>query len=386
MSAIPVDLTVSFKAKTIGAHRVAYRTGSGSYSYVSTTCAILGACSAVIPIFVDNDSCDVVQYNGYIQAECEDIDSTTGRLTWAVDFMPAPSCKSYAVTCYQLDIASVTITERGSSYETPPTVTFIGGGGVATGTAVVGSGGLLTAVISIAGSGYVNNTYTNVDLTGGAGTGAKATVIIAGGSVTSVVITTPGTGYVDGDALVPDPADVGGAPGVAASITVTTDLAKVISVTGIVTTTQFTSLPAVSFSGGGGTAAAGTVVLDECPEIDSPGCIGAGVTIPADTLELGDTVNVCDQNAPVQAGEYTVTENGDCLCACVQATIGITGTVGQQVRASWTKCGLEARSLVLTKGGSPQSVIDCIVPGSLVFQILSNGAAGSVSYGNACNY
>lgn len=48
---------------------------------------------------------------------------------------------------------------------------------------------------------YVNGTYTNINLTGGGGTGAKATVIVAGNVVTSVVITSSGQDYVTGNVL-----------------------------------------------------------------------------------------------------------------------------------------------------------------------------------------
>jgi hypothetical protein len=51
------------------------------------------------------------------------------------------------------------------------------------------------------GSTYTDGTYTNVALTGGAGTGAFATIVVASGSVDSVLITANGSGYVVGDTL-----------------------------------------------------------------------------------------------------------------------------------------------------------------------------------------
>lgn len=60
------------------------------------------------------------------------------------------------------------------------------------------------------GTSYTNGTYTNVALTGGAGTGAQATVVVAGAVVTTVTITAPGSGYVVGNVLSATPASIGG--------------------------------------------------------------------------------------------------------------------------------------------------------------------------------
>lgn len=79
----------------------------------------------------------------------------------------------------------------------------------------------IATVTFTAGSGYTNNTYTNVALTGGSGAGAFATVVVAGGVVTSVTITQPGQGYTAGDVL-GLPASIPFTPGVAATITVAT--------------------------------------------------------------------------------------------------------------------------------------------------------------------
>ena len=63
------------------------------------------------------------------------------------------------------------------------------------------SGGVLTATITNAGSGYTNGTYNNTPLTGGAGTGATANITVAGGVVTAVVINGHGKNYAVGNTL-----------------------------------------------------------------------------------------------------------------------------------------------------------------------------------------
>ena len=63
------------------------------------------------------------------------------------------------------------------------------------------SGGILTATITNAGSGYTNGVYNNKALTGGSGTGATANITVAGGVVTSVVINGHGANYAVGNTL-----------------------------------------------------------------------------------------------------------------------------------------------------------------------------------------
>lgn len=74
------------------------------------------------------------------------------------------------------------------------------------------SSGPISSALKIAGgSGYTNNTYTNVPLTGGSGSGAQATIVVSGGAVSTVTITAAGTGYKISDTLSASNANLGGA-------------------------------------------------------------------------------------------------------------------------------------------------------------------------------
>lgn len=61
------------------------------------------------------------------------------------------------------------------------------------------------------GTGYVNGTYTNVPLTGGAGNSALANITVSGGAVTAVAITYPGVSYAVGNTLSASNTFLGGA-------------------------------------------------------------------------------------------------------------------------------------------------------------------------------
>lgn len=75
----------------------------------------------------------------------------------------------------------------------------------------------------VAGSGYVNGTYTNVPLTGGLGSGALATIVVSGTDVTSVTVTAMGTLYATNDVLSASNTFLGGS-GAGFSIIVTSIL------------------------------------------------------------------------------------------------------------------------------------------------------------------
>jgi len=397
MSATPATIQVTFTANYIGQHRVCYRmNNTGAYTCITVSCAGGGApCTADIPIVVDNETCTPVEFDGYVQAICEDINSTQGRVPFSVTFTPTPSCRNYDVTCNNAGVASITVEIHGSGYNpaAPPTVVLTGGGGAgATAVAVVGTGAITTTTISFTstGSGYINGTYTNVPLLGGAGSGAKATITVAGGIAVSGVVTTPGTGYLTGNTLTPDPTAMGGAtPLTNITFNVNSDYGKIIAVNITSNGTGYTSNPTVTIAppGGGGQQATGTAILDFCPGFTAPGCSASGLEIPNGVVQVGQTISVCTNTgtAPSVPDNYTLVQNGDCLCGCVSTTIASTGGspgVGA-VNYWYTACNGALVQGTVTTGGSPSSVTVCIAHNSLLTQAV-NGATASVTENGGC--
>jgi hypothetical protein len=119
----------------------------------------------------------------------------------------------------------------------------VSGSNIPTGTTVVAitSSNIKTLGTITPGSGYVNGSYTNVTLTGGAGSGAKATIGVSGGAVATVTITARGAGYLVGDVLSATAASLGGT-GAGFSIPVTAIYLQAIQMSAAATGTGAASL------------------------------------------------------------------------------------------------------------------------------------------------
>jgi hypothetical protein len=112
----------------------------------------------------------------------------------------------------------------------------ISGSNIPTGTTVVAitTSNIKTLGAITGGSGYTNGSYTNVPLTGGAGSGARATIGVSGGAVTTVTITARGAGYAVGNTLSATAASLGGT-GAGFSIPVTAIYAQAIQMSAAAT-------------------------------------------------------------------------------------------------------------------------------------------------------
>ena len=127
MAPVPATITVNFIANYAGTHRIAYRSGgAGPYSFVTTPCVGGGTpCSGTIAITVDNETCDNVVYDGYVQATCEDEESVNGRIPFTVTFTPNPVCDAYSITC-NTPGGCATIPELGTDCDGNLITTFPG--------------------------------------------------------------------------------------------------------------------------------------------------------------------------------------------------------------------------------------------------------------------
>jgi hypothetical protein len=71
--------------------------------------------------------------------------------------------------------------------------------------------GAISAGTITPGSGYINNLYSNVPITGGSGNGATANITVSGNVVTNVRFNNLGNFYVVGDVVSASTSSLGGA-------------------------------------------------------------------------------------------------------------------------------------------------------------------------------
>lgn len=135
----------------------------------------------------------------------------------------------------------------GSGFTSQPTITVSGGGGGAMATAVFALAGLS---VSSPGTGYI--TAPVVTISGGGGSGAAAVANINGtGAISSLTLTNAGTGYTDQPTVTIAAPPVGG---IMATALATMTLTSIV----LTAPGNFTMLPTVTITGGGGSGAVAT--------------------------------------------------------------------------------------------------------------------------------
>lgn len=381
MASKPAKIRVTWQPNSAIPHRVCWRESglSPEPEYACTTDAThpncgTSDCSYDIPITIDDETCDTVSYEGYVQPTCYDESSMTGRIPFTVDFVPTPACTRYQVICENSPVGSVTIDNPGSGYDplNPPALVFSGGSGVgAAADVTVGDGEIQSLAISVAGAGYSNGSYPGTALIGGSGAGATADITISGGVVTVADVVAGGSGYLDGEVLAPDPTVVG-VPGTPAELTANSDYGSVIDITVTDGGDGYTSAPTVVIDAPSpGTTSLGRAFLRGCSELTVQDCSGASAeTIAVGTYQPGESVFFCGESEPSTGDDYSVVEDGNCLCDCVELELRNDG--GDTVDLLYILCNGVVETNTL---GAASSITKCIVEGSL--QYTENGPTSS---------
>lgn len=182
MALVSVSLTINFVSNYAGTHRVCVSTDGGTVYDCTTIVSCIGfgtACSAVWYGTVDNETCDNVTFDVYVQPTCEEEGSLEKRTYSSYTFIPSPACKKYTLECVNVPVESIFMVDAGSGYTIVPNVTLSGGVGVgATATAALDGFGGITISLTTPGSGYTSAPFVNIDPPDTPGIQAEATAVL----------------------------------------------------------------------------------------------------------------------------------------------------------------------------------------------------------------
>lgn len=406
MALVTATITVDFTANYSGNHRVCWRVqGSGDPYDCSTLVNCVGGgtvCSAVFTAEVNTTSCDgVITFEGYVQAACQDILSTDGRLTWTVDYTPTVVCKRYEITCTYVPINSITITNAGTNYIVGDTVELTPVGtdpnlsnAIIT-VSAVGTGSIdsLSTVFS-AGSGYTAGDVITINLLAGSGCGytMPATIKIDSvdnsGAVTAYSLITSGSGYICNTFAFT------GGTGTGFSVSLTKGvhynlLGSILGFT-ISDAGSYNSVPSIYVTSGKGTGFTGTVVLGKCSsdsEIDID-CTGVTITYPDDN-SLGAVWALCSTQPPFTSPYdpgigWVVVEQGCCIPADTKDDIcfdyNITNNGPGLVYIQYTACGGNRKTAMIPDG---DTITVCAILGGVTTHATQDLTI--VATGNVCS-
>ena len=230
------------------------------------------------------------------------------------------------------------VTNAGSGYTSAPTVTASAGGSIW--RAVVGGAVNTTVTVTNGGTGYTYPPIVQIQAPPAGGVQATGYCTLSSGVVSSVTITNQGAGYASAPVItfVNDPRE--GVNGVATGY----NAAATATLTGSGTVTAVlcldhglggqTSLPTLSFSGGGGSSAAATGIMCWSITAYAAGTAGAGLA--------GSVAQISAEDAfPTTAAAYTN--------PYIQS--GLVKTRPANIKAPISSNGITATGLVIIDGG-----------------------------------
>lgn len=174
--------------------------------------------------------------------------------------------------------AGAVLTNAGSGYTSAPTIAASAGSSVW--QAVMGALVNTTVTVATGGSNYIYPPVCLISSPSNPGIQATATATISAGAVSAITVTNQGGGYLTAPQinLINDPRDTTGN-----GATATLSLTGQGTVNGVLLIdhgTVLTAVPTLSFTGGGGTSAAATVVMDFALTGYTVGTAGVALTAP----------------------------------------------------------------------------------------------------------
>jgi hypothetical protein len=356
MATISATITVDFIANYAGPHRVCFRIqGSGDPYDCTTLVNCVGgatACQAIINTLVNSTSCDgTVIFEGYIQAACEDVLSTSGRLPWTANFVPNVVCERYEVLCARGGIQAVNPNPAGQEYLVADALTIVRNGAdpeTLDGTisiATVGTG-VINSISSLLAGGTLYTALDVLTINGSAGAGATIRVdtIGGGGEILTYTLLTNGAGYIG-------PFTFSGGTGSGANFDIVDGvdydtfgsiLTVTVSVPGL-----YSIPPTVTITTGTGAGAQLDVVLEPCAIYTNVGvdCVGGDqVDIADGDLDVGETFATCIEGglAGATPSVYDVTQSGCCIpedsASTVCTDVHLENASGGPVDVHVTEC------------------------------------------------
>ena len=372
MAIVTATITVDFIANYAGSHRVCFRIqGSGDPYDCSTVVNCAGGattCQAIINTPVNTTSCDgIVVFEGYVQAACEDILSTNGRLAWTADFVPNVICDRFEILCQVGPVVGILTSAGGILYDLADSVVVtrngadIGVGDATVSIATLGDGAI-NSITGLLAPGTLYAASDTIDITGGGG-GAGAIIQVdsvdGGGGIVTFSVIAVGAGYFGG----PFTFTTVGGFGSGASFTLVegVDYNDFGSITGFTISVpgEYSITPLISIVTGTGSGGVFTSVLGGCPIWTNVGldCIGGDQVDIADlALAVGDIFGTCIEGGLATAvpARYTATEIGCCIAEdsvnTVCTDVHIENLSGGPVDVHVTLCGGDDDTVTIPNG------------------------------------
>ena len=241
-------------------------------------------------------------------------------------------------------VTGATIVNPGTGYTANDALSIVTGAAIGN-AAGIGFGLTVATVDGTSGAIATTTpkpvTYSNVDLTGGTGTGAKANITVDGaGIVTSATIVSAGTGYLANDILSVAGADIGNAAGTGFGLTV----AAVTGLGEIATTLpKPVTYTDVALTGGSGTGATANITVSGAGIVTGVTMVNAGtgytandtLTLAAADIGLGAGTGFGLKVATVNAGAIATTTP----LPVTYSAVPLTGGTGTGATANITVSG-----------------------------------------------